>query len=699
MGGRANGWIGRVAPRALHFSPVSSPSYLLWTMSQRSKPDFTFKVLGPPQVEKANGSPVGRLSPSSAALLAYLSLQRKPVARDHLASLFWPRAETSKARHSLRQLLSRIRARLPGLIVASGEQAGVDRSMIEVDVHQFEREIRERRIQSALGLWRGHFMEGWTWPESWELEDWIERERTRLDRLLEAAVAEAAEGLLAANRSGDSSKLLSQAISALPNSEGLILLQARALAASGYRPEAESVLVGADLDEEGQGFQDTLEEIRNGNGTQVPAPPEPEVPVPPEPEVPEGADGLGDSPDEPHTTGELTPEKTAAAPHRSWFRRNGVWVSLFAAAMAVVAFLGFDGEGGSPPVVGLHVPPVEIWFCSHREEEYAFRMDENGDNKFSLTREPGCPVIPVNGGEKAITFRSFADGAYVGQLIDGHFQPIAGPFLGMGSSWPKRQAGPLDGNISPDGRTMVVALELQPDGLDTSALPRFPDGIGNFDPHSVLDLFLVDLEDGSRRRLTHDAARDYEPRFLPDGSGVLWGSQRDGPGDLYFMELESGEIDRLTFGTLPARDPSVQGMWVAYHRGWGDGAEEGDQDLFLLDLATRTERRLTENDWNDTGPELSHDGRMICWTAKTEGHWEAEIMAMDLETGDIWHVSDMPGREDYCQWHPSAPVVFFQVWGTGKQEIYRSGWGARGPAVNLSRHVNDDHAPVVMGVG
>jgi TolB protein len=138
---------------------------------------------------------------------------------------------------------------------------------------------------------------------------------------------------------------------------------------------------------------------------------------------------------------------------------------------------------------------------------------------------------------------------------------------------------------------------------------------------------------------------------------------------------------------------------VAYHRGWGDGAEEGDQDLFLLDLATRTERQLTENDWNDTGPELSHNGRMICWTSKKEGHWEAEIMAMDLETGDSWPVSDMRGREDYCQWHPSAPVVFFQVWGTGKQEIYRSGWGARGPVVNLSRHVNDDHAPVVMGVG
>ena len=73
-------------------------------------PEFTLKVLGPPRVETADGSPVEKLSPSSAALLTYLSLQRKPVARDHLASLFWPRAEMSKARHSLRQRLSRIMA-------------------------------------------------------------------------------------------------------------------------------------------------------------------------------------------------------------------------------------------------------------------------------------------------------------------------------------------------------------------------------------------------------------------------------------------------------------------------------------------------------------------------------------------------------------------------------------------------------------
>jgi len=325
-------------------------------------------------------------------------------------------------------------------------------------------------------------------------------------------------------------------------------------------------------------------------------------------------------------------------------------------------------------------------------------MDQNGDQKFSLNRVQACPVIPVNGGEWVLAGRDYPDGLHLGELSYTKFRPIAGPFAVLGSSVPARQAGPLDGTVSPDGLALVAVLEFEPTELDTYGLPRFPDGIGAFEPEALLDLVLINLADGTQNRITQDAARDYEPRFLPDGSGIIWGSQRDGPGDAYLLDVGSGDVERLTHGTSPARDFSVQGNLLAYHRGWGDGAEEGDQDLYLFDLDTRVERRLTENDWNDTGPELSHDGRMICWTSKQAGHWEAEIMAMDLESGDTWHVSDLPGREDYCQWHPSAPVVFFQVWGTEEQEVFRSGWGARGPHINLSRHITKDHMPVVMEV-
>jgi dipeptidyl aminopeptidase/acylaminoacyl peptidase len=327
-------------------------------------------------------------------------------------------------------------------------------------------------------------------------------------------------------------------------------------------------------------------------------------------------------------------------------------------------------------------------------------MNGDGGEKFSLSREEVCPVIPVNGGERAVTVWAGPGDPVLGTIQEEGFEPLPGRFSPLGYSAPERQAGPLDGIIDPTGRTMVVVLEVEPGTGDSSDLLRWPDGIGPFDPAASLDLFLIDLDNGARTRLTEDAARDYEPRFIPDGSGIVWGSQRDGPGDLYHMDLESGEVRRLTYGTLPARDPSVQGSRIAFHRGWGDGDQRGDQEIYLLEMETGVERRLTENDWNDTGPELSYDGRMICWTSKGDGHFEGEILAMDLETGDSWSVSEGLVRGDYCQWHPSAPVVFFQGWDVGEEEIYRSSWGGRPPHLNLSRYVGKDVAPsIFLAVG
>lgn len=145
---------------------------------------------------------------ASAGLLAYLVLHPKPVTREHLASLLWPKAESSKARHSLRQLLTRIRKVFPDVLVTDKERIGVDPDRIQVDVHQFEEDIRERRLRSALALWQGPFLEGWSWPDSWELEDWVERERSRLWRLLEQAFLEAGEALLSAARPTDALELL-----------------------------------------------------------------------------------------------------------------------------------------------------------------------------------------------------------------------------------------------------------------------------------------------------------------------------------------------------------------------------------------------------------------------------------------------------------------------------------------------------------
>jgi hypothetical protein len=81
--------------------------------------------------------------------------------------------------------------------------------------------------------------------------------------------------------------------------------------------------------------------------------------------------------------------------------------------------------------------------------------------------------------------------------------------------------------------------------------PRFsPDGdlvaASRFLPGGWVDLVLVDPRTGALRELTHDRAVDAEPAFTPDGSTLVFRSERDGVSNLYAVDVAGGAPRRLT---------------------------------------------------------------------------------------------------------------------------------------------------------
>ena len=70
-------------------------------------------------------------------------------------------------------------------------------------------------------------------------------------------------------------------------------------------------------------------------------------------------------------------------------------------------------------------------------------------------------------------------------------------------------------------------------------------------------LYLIDADGGNRRSLT-DEASDSLPRWLPDGSAVVFMSEgRDGNWDLYRVSVADGTVTRLTDDTAPDGVPAV----------------------------------------------------------------------------------------------------------------------------------------------
>jgi dipeptidyl aminopeptidase/acylaminoacyl peptidase len=78
------------------------------------------------------------------------------------------------------------------------------------------------------------------------------------------------------------------------------------------------------------------------------------------------------------------------------------------------------------------------------------------------------------------------------------------------------------------------------------------------------DLWLA--ERGRHERLTDDTFADRDPALLPDGSGVIFSSDRNGQFELWHLALPERRLTAITSGAVLPRQPSIRpdGRQIAY---------------------------------------------------------------------------------------------------------------------------------------
>jgi Tol biopolymer transport system component len=108
---------------------------------------------------------------------------------------------------------------------------------------------------------------------------------------------------------------------------------------------------------------------------------------------------------------------------------------------------------------------------------------------------------------------------------------------------------------SPDGRRIVVAGFVLDDDGSIAGLGPGP-GDAGFVHTANLDLFMIEVETRAVTRLTDDPKDDYEPTWSPDGTQLLFTSDRDGDEDLWLMPLDAPEqaFDLIDDNQAPHQD-------------------------------------------------------------------------------------------------------------------------------------------------
>jgi TolB protein len=144
------------------------------------------------------------------------------------------------------------------------------------------------------------------------------------------------------------------------------------------------------------------------------------------------------------------------------------------------------------------------------------------------------------------------------------------------------------------------------------------------------DLYITDLASGQNQRLTTAPSIETAPSFSPDGSQIVFESDRSGSQQLYIMSANGGDARRISFGDGRYGSP----VW----------SPRGDQIAFTNQNAGRfhigvmrtdgTEERLLTSSALDEGPSWSPNGRVIMFTRETLG---------ENGTSSLWSV-DIAGR-------------------------------------------------------
>lgn len=114
------------------------------------------------------------------------------------------------------------------------------------------------------------------------------------------------------------------------------------------------------------------------------------------------------------------------------------------------------------------------------------------------------------------------------------------------------------------------------------------------------------------------------PRWLPDGSAIVFESDARSFRDLYRVGRAGGEAARLTETEWGCFEPAVSfdGAWLA----WG-ASTDGNAEIWVARADGSAPRRVTTEPTDDTAPAFLPDGR-LSWLATRSGLprvWVADL--------------------------------------------------------------------------
>jgi len=208
--------------------------------------------------------------------------------------------------------------------------------------------------------------------------------------------------------------------------------------------------------------------------------------------------------------------------------------------------------------------------------------------------------------------------------------------------------------ISPDGRRIAVSRAESPSTNSRAAVPG---------PSGPNDIWILDPERSTASRLTFDSSADL-PVWSPDGSRIVYASNRNGHMDLYEKAASGGGDEELLVKSNEDKHPfgfSRDGKFLAY----ASNSPKTGFDLWVAPLqGDRKPFPFLQTQFGEGVGRFSPDGQWMAYQSTESGEWAVYIRPF----------GEFPANRSVApegRWRISTGAGVWPIWrGDGKELFY-----------------------------
>ncbi len=196
-----------------------------------------------------------------------------------------------------------------------------------------------------------------------------------------------------------------------------------------------------------------------------------------------------------------------------------------------------------------------------------------------------------------------------------------------------------------DGSEVVLSPQFSPTRQEITYV--------SFVPGTVPRVSLYNLDTGQREVVGNFNGMSFAPRFSPDGNRVVMAVARDGNSDIYMMDLRTRSLSRLTSGPDIDISPSFSpdGRQIVF-----ESDRSGRQQIYVMSASGGPATRLTFGDGSYATPAWSPRGDYIAFTKQQGGQFSIGVLAPD---GSGERILSTGYRVEAPTWAPNGRVIAF----------------------------------------